>query len=125
MCGCLCMNYYFFISIKKCVCYMNKYLCHIRIVTYRRIETFRYFTYGLSTCCFEFKVASLLSMGHIWVTGQNPDGSYGSGSNNTDPLSALVCVCNYEIICIGLNFTKIFKLIMINCYIPYYIRVRK
>ena len=35
-----------------------------RIVTYRRIATFRYFTYGLSTCYFGFKLACLLSMGH-------------------------------------------------------------
>ena len=42
-----------------------------RIVTHRRIATFRYFTYDLSACCFRFKLASLLSSSlgshELWV----------------------------------------------------------
>ena len=43
---------------------INIRVTRCRIVTYRLIVTFKYFTYDLSTCCFEFKLACLISMGH-------------------------------------------------------------
>ena len=78
----MCKNYlllFLFLSKSLFATWINICVTGCRIVTYSCIVTLRYFTNGLSTCCFGFKLASLLSMGHwsheSWVMGHLGHGS--------------------------------------------------
>ena len=64
-----CLLLLLFWSKSLLVTWINIWVTRYRIVTYRCIVMFRYFTNGLSTSCFVFKLAWLLSMGY---------GSHGS-----------------------------------------------